>query len=171
MPSPYLKQCWFIFYWAIRNKFQWNFNPNFNIFIQGNVLENVVCEKGKPAASAQMVIHHHYIKFKIDSGESSNLNRHIANFRQTILLAHADHFKTLGHRKKMLQLHSRHLPMTVITPSSDKTSAIFKIITWSRLGGKPLPEPMVIISWMQIKRYDTCDRQIHVDNRHWRQGI
>ena len=43
-PSHYLNHCWNIVNWALRNKFQWNFNRNSNIFIQENALENVVCE-------------------------------------------------------------------------------------------------------------------------------
>ena len=42
--SHYLKQCWNIVNWTLRNKFQWNFNHNSNIFIQENALENGVCE-------------------------------------------------------------------------------------------------------------------------------
>ena len=43
-PSHYLKQCWIIVNWTLRNKLQWNFNRNSNILIQGNALEHVVCE-------------------------------------------------------------------------------------------------------------------------------
>ena len=44
VPSHYLNQCWNIVNWNFRNKLQWNFNRNSNIFIQENALENVVCE-------------------------------------------------------------------------------------------------------------------------------
>ena len=37
-------QCWNIVNSTLRNKLQWNFNRNSNIFIQENVLENVVWE-------------------------------------------------------------------------------------------------------------------------------
>ena len=40
----YLNQCWNIVNWTFRNKLQWNFNRNLNIFIQENALDNVVCE-------------------------------------------------------------------------------------------------------------------------------
>ena len=40
----YLNQCWNIVNWTLRNKLQWNFNRNRNIFVQENALENVVCE-------------------------------------------------------------------------------------------------------------------------------
>ena len=43
-PSHYLNQCWNIINWTLRNKLQWNFNRNSNIFIHENALENVVCE-------------------------------------------------------------------------------------------------------------------------------
>ena len=38
-------QCWNIVNWNLRNKLQWNLNPNSNIFIQENAFESVVCEK------------------------------------------------------------------------------------------------------------------------------
>ena len=46
-PSHYLNQCWVNVNWTIRNKFQWNFNRNSNIFIQGNVLK-MSSEKWRP---------------------------------------------------------------------------------------------------------------------------
>ena len=44
MPSHYLEQCWDIVNWTLRNKLQWNFNRNSDIFIEENALANVVCE-------------------------------------------------------------------------------------------------------------------------------
>ena len=38
----YLKQCWNIVYWALRNKLQWNLNRNSYIFIHENTFENVI---------------------------------------------------------------------------------------------------------------------------------
>ena len=35
---------WDIVNWTLRNKLQWNFNRNSNIFIHENAFENVVCE-------------------------------------------------------------------------------------------------------------------------------
>ena len=43
-PNHYLNQCWDIVNWTLRNKLQWNFNQNTNIFIQKNAFENIVCE-------------------------------------------------------------------------------------------------------------------------------
>ena len=43
-PSHYLNQCWNIVNSTLRNKLQWNFNRNSNIFIQENAFESVVCE-------------------------------------------------------------------------------------------------------------------------------
>ena len=40
----YLNQCGNIVNWTLRNKLQWNFNQNSNIFIQENAPESVVCE-------------------------------------------------------------------------------------------------------------------------------
>ena len=40
----YWNQCWNIANWTLRDKLQWNFIRNSEIFIQENVLENVVCE-------------------------------------------------------------------------------------------------------------------------------
>ena len=42
--SHYLNQCWIIVNWTLRNKLQWNLNPNSNVFIQENAFESVVCE-------------------------------------------------------------------------------------------------------------------------------
>ena len=46
-PTPhYLNQCWFIVNWTHGNKFQWNLNLNFIIFIRGDAFENVVSQNG-----------------------------------------------------------------------------------------------------------------------------
>ena len=39
-PSHYLNQCCLVVNWIARNKFQWNVNRNYYIFIQENGLEN-----------------------------------------------------------------------------------------------------------------------------------
>ena len=36
VPNHYLNQCWFIVNWTPGNKFQWNLNLNFILFIQEN---------------------------------------------------------------------------------------------------------------------------------------
>ena len=41
-PSHYLNQCWNIVNWTLGNKFQWNPNRNWYIFIQEIPFENVV---------------------------------------------------------------------------------------------------------------------------------
>ena len=41
-PSYYLNQCWNIANWILSNKFQWNINPNSDIFIQENTFDNVI---------------------------------------------------------------------------------------------------------------------------------
>ena len=41
--SHYLNQCWDIVNWTLRNKLQWNFNRNFNIFIQKNSFDSIDC--------------------------------------------------------------------------------------------------------------------------------
>ena len=38
-PSHYVNQCWVIVNWPLRNKLQWNFNQNTNIFINKNASE------------------------------------------------------------------------------------------------------------------------------------
>ena len=40
-PNHYLEQCWLIFNWSLRNKHQWNFDQNSNIFIEANPFQNV----------------------------------------------------------------------------------------------------------------------------------
>ena len=44
MSIHYLNQCWNIGNWTLGNKFQWNFNQNFNFFIHKNVFESFVCK-------------------------------------------------------------------------------------------------------------------------------
>ena len=55
-PSHYLNQCWNIINWPLRNKLQWNFNQNSNIFIQENALENVVYQMAFTLSRPQCVI-------------------------------------------------------------------------------------------------------------------
>ena len=43
-PSHYLNQCWNIVNWTFRNKLQWIFNRNTNIFVHEIAFENVVCD-------------------------------------------------------------------------------------------------------------------------------
>ena len=40
--SHYLKQCWIMINWTLRNKLQWHFNTNSNIFIKENPFQKVV---------------------------------------------------------------------------------------------------------------------------------
>ena len=54
-PSHYLNQCWNIVNWTLRNKLQWNFNRNSNIFIRENALENGVCEMASSLSRPQCV--------------------------------------------------------------------------------------------------------------------
>ena len=42
--SHYLNQCWVIVNWIFRNKLQWNFNENINIFTHKNASEIFICE-------------------------------------------------------------------------------------------------------------------------------
>ena len=44
LPSHYLRQCWNIANWTLRNKLKWIFNRDTSIFIEENTFENVVCE-------------------------------------------------------------------------------------------------------------------------------
>ena len=54
-PSHYLNQCWNFVYWTLRNKLQWNFNWNSNIFIQENAFESVVWEMAAILSRPQCV--------------------------------------------------------------------------------------------------------------------
>ena len=47
--------CWNIVNWTLRNKLQWNFNQNSNIFIQENAFENVICEMTSILSRSQCV--------------------------------------------------------------------------------------------------------------------
>ena len=53
-PSHYLNQHWNIVNWTLRNKLQWNFNRNSNIFIQENAFESV-CEMAAILSRPQCV--------------------------------------------------------------------------------------------------------------------
>ena len=55
MPSHYLNQCWNIVNWTLRNKLQWNFNPNSYIFIQLNTFENVICRMASILSRPQFI--------------------------------------------------------------------------------------------------------------------
>ena len=54
-PSHYLNQCWNIVNKTLRNKLQWIFSRNYNISIQENVFESVVCEKAAILSRPQWV--------------------------------------------------------------------------------------------------------------------
>ena len=53
----YLNQCWNIVNCALRNKLQWNFNLNSNIFMQENAFENVVCEMASICLGLNVLTH------------------------------------------------------------------------------------------------------------------
>ena len=53
--SHYLNQCWNIVNWTSRNKLQWKFNRNSNIFIHENTFENVGCETAAILSRPQCV--------------------------------------------------------------------------------------------------------------------
>ena len=54
-PSHYQNQCWDIIDKTLRNKLQWIFSRNSNIFIQENAFESVVCEKAAILSRPQWV--------------------------------------------------------------------------------------------------------------------
>ena len=54
-PGHYLKQCWNIVNWTLRNKLQWNFIWISNIFIQENAFESVICEMAAILSRPQCV--------------------------------------------------------------------------------------------------------------------
>ena len=53
-PSHYLNQCWSIVIWTPGNKFQWNLNRNFRIFIQENSTKNAVSQNGGHFVQGEM---------------------------------------------------------------------------------------------------------------------
>ena len=53
--SHYLNQCWNIVNWTLRNKLQWNFNRNSNIFNQENTPQNAICEMASILSRPQCV--------------------------------------------------------------------------------------------------------------------
>ena len=56
-PSHYLNQCWNIVNRTLGNELQWNFNRNWNISIEENTFENVVCEMASILSRPQRVKH------------------------------------------------------------------------------------------------------------------
>ena len=54
-PSHYLKQCWNIVNLTLRNKIQWNINRKSYLSIQGNALENVICQMSAILSQPQCV--------------------------------------------------------------------------------------------------------------------
>ena len=54
-PSHYLNQHWNIVNLNLRNKLQWKFHRNSNIFIEENALENVVCKMASILSQTQSV--------------------------------------------------------------------------------------------------------------------
>ena len=67
-PSHYLNQCWNIVNWTLRNKLQWKFNRNSDIFIHENAIESVVCEM------AAILSRPEYVKKGSKSRIQGNLN-------------------------------------------------------------------------------------------------
>ena len=57
----YQNQCWNIVNKTLRNKLQWNFNRNSNIFIQENAFESVVCEEAAILSRPQCVNYAHWL--------------------------------------------------------------------------------------------------------------
>ena len=53
--SHYLNHCWKIVNCTLRNKLQWNFNQNSNVFIHENALQNLICEMASTLPQPQCV--------------------------------------------------------------------------------------------------------------------
>ena len=53
--KPLSDQCQLIVNWSLWNELQWNFNWNWNIFIQGNAFGNVVCKMAAILSQPQCV--------------------------------------------------------------------------------------------------------------------
>ena len=47
VPGHYLNQCWVIANWTLRNKLQWLFYQNTELFIHENASENIVCKMSR----------------------------------------------------------------------------------------------------------------------------
>ena len=55
--SHYLNRCWNIVKWNLGNKLHWNFNRNWNISIQENAFENIVCEMASICPGLNVITH------------------------------------------------------------------------------------------------------------------
>ena len=68
-PSHYLNQWWNIVNWTFRNKLQWNFNQNFNIFIEENTFQNVVCAMSAILSVFPVIYHYMAYRTALNSGK------------------------------------------------------------------------------------------------------
>ena len=101
---------WNIVNWTLRNKFQWNFNRNSNIFIQENALENVICEMASILSRPQCV--------KWETPYSVNVRHYIAvyityqiysfhrTFEHIVIHIYVVQFK-ISQRLCVLQIHEK----------------------------------------------------------------
>ena len=103
-PSHYLKYCWNYVNWTLRNKLQWNFNRNSNIFIEENTFQNVVCEMSailpRPQCVQHAVVHH-----------LASMSYSTASWKcDALLMQSSGKFQS-----KFKHLHSRHALQKVVS--------------------------------------------------------
>ena len=144
--------------WTPRNKFQWNFNRNSNIFNQGNAVENVVCEMASILSQPQSVNNNRASAKMIEF--ESNWNRRGIVMRTSYQNSMLRSFNTLRPRQ-----NGRHFPDDIFKwiflneniwisikislkfvskGPINNIPALGQIMAWRRSGDKPLSEPMIV---------------------------
>ena len=115
--KPLSEPCWNIVNSTLRNKLQWTFNRNSNIFIQENVLENVVCEMASILSRPQCVKMRGPISWQC-----------MYWFLPQNSILHERNTKQIKYRTRHIQ--SRHI---VRTPSSLLEASGYAIHFWPEL--------------------------------------
>ena len=128
-PNHYLNQCWNIVNWTPRNKLQWNFSWNSNIFNQENALENVVCEMASILCRPPCV----------NTSRPGQNGRHFSD----------DTFKCIFLNENLrdsIQISPKFVPKG---PVND-IPVLVQIMAWHQPGDEPLSEPMMVRLSMHI---------------------
>ena len=105
------------------NIVQWNFNRNWNIFIQENVLENVVWKMSAILSRPQCV----------NTLRPRQIGRHLADNIFKCIFLNEDGWIPI-------KISLKFVPKGRI----NNTPALIQIMAWCRPGDKPLSEPMMV---------------------------
>ena len=126
-PSHYLNQCWNIVNWTLRNKLQWNYSRNYNIFFKKDAVENVFCVIASISSRPQWV-------------NTLRPEQNGGHFAASI-------FKCIFLNENIwisITLSLYFVPKGWI----NNIPSLVQIMAWRTQGDKPLSEPMMIILLM-----------------------